>query len=102
MPGKKQKDAGDNLASLRQRAETGDVLAQEALARALYQGKECLRDPAVAVHWWREAAKQDNLPAMRSLALALLRGEGARQDFDEATYWYRRTKVLTGQGARKE
>ena len=48
------------------------------------------RDPAEAVHWYREAAQQGLAPAQYQLGLRYANGDGVTRDFEEAVKWYQR------------
>jgi hypothetical protein len=83
------KDCGKALEILRSPAERGNTVAQVNLASIYADGSLCTEpDLEKAVHWYTEAAKQEDPLAMHSLGAMHALGEGLEQDFDKALNWY--------------
>src|ERR1017187_9318960 len=59
---------GESIASLRQRAESGDPGAQTELSFRYYQGQGVAQDNAEALRWIRKAVDQGFAPAQVGLA----------------------------------
>jgi len=74
-------DAATAYDLFRQGAEAGNLRAKIALAR-LYQDAERapVYDPSRAVHWFRQAAQQDDSNGVRGLSNAYLNGLGVARD----------------------
>ena len=86
-----KKDCRKALAILHSPAESGNPVAQVNLASLYADGSICTkRDLDKAVHWYTEAAKQEDPLAMHSLGAMHARGEGFEQDFAKAITWYSR------------
>ena len=51
-------------------------------------------DPAVAMHWYEEAAMQGNRKAMHQLAVSYAEGWGATRNYAEAARWFSRAASL--------
>ena len=57
-------------------------------------GSGGVRDDRMAVHWYRQAARQGFVPAQYNLAMMYERGRGVERDFGRAAMWYRRAATL--------
>ena len=81
--------AGEDLSTLRSKAEAGDPKAQNNLG-LLYENR--LLDPqdiSKAAYWFRLAAKQGYVDAQNDLGdLYATGGPGLPQDFSKAAYWH--------------
>ncbi|MDP1532962.1 MAG: tetratricopeptide repeat protein, partial [Rubrivivax sp.] len=64
------------------------VEARVALATAYCLGRGKPKDPAQAVHSYREAAKPGDVGAQHVLASMYERGDGVDADLPLARYWY--------------
>lgn len=85
------RDCEKALEILRAPAESGNAIAQVNLAGLYADGSSCVeRDLATAIHWYGEAAKQEDPLAMHSLGAMHALGEGVEQDFAKAVDWYSR------------
>ena len=77
------------LASLRNRAEAGDVKAQFELGFLYEYGVSGTpRDPAEALKWYRKAAERGDVGAKQSIAGMYFDGIGVTKDYGEAARWY--------------
>lgn len=76
-----------NLQETRDRAETGQAVAQLKLGYVYYVGVGVERDYSVAVSWLTKAAESDFAPAEFLLGEACLKGTGLRQDFAVGVEW---------------
>ena len=54
------------------------------------QGQGVPQDYALAVEWFRKAAKQGNAVAQSALGAAYDQGQGVPQDYAQAAVWYRK------------
>jgi len=79
----------EDLTSLRQTAEQGDVIAQLKLGFMYTNGKEVTWNPAEAVHWYTLAAEQGDSIASFNLALMHANGMGVPKNSAEAVKWFR-------------
>ena len=79
-----------NLSELRQHAERGEDIAQDAFARHHYHGDGVPLDYAEAARWFRLAARQDYAPAQFHLGVLYHHGDGVRRTYRAALAWYRR------------
>ncbi len=75
--------AQDDLGSLRQKAERGDIAAQTVLAQGYYVGGNYTE----AVQWGQLAAKQGGADAQNVLGCCYFLGQGVPQDYKEAARW---------------
>ena len=64
--------------------------AQFNLGLLYANGKGCAVNSGEAVHWYRKAAKQNNITAQLNLGIAYENGEGIDSNMREAAYWYER------------
>lgn len=72
-------------------AEKGDPKAQWLFAQALAQGNGGQsKNPAQALHWYRQSALAGFPAAQASLALMLATGKAGHQDNNGAVYWWSR------------
>lgn len=78
------------VATLRQQAEKGDVVAEVSLAKRYSDGNGVPKDMVQAASWYRTAADQGNATAQEALALLYDRGMGVPMDAVQATSWYRK------------
>ena len=78
-----------DIQSLRQRAETGDAFAQNALGFSYVSGEGIPEDKAKAVKWFRRAAEQGNAAGQHNLGIAYYTGVGVPEDKAEAVKWLR-------------
>lgn len=83
----------DHLASIRRRAEAGDVVAQTDLAGIYATHFSHPQDYAEAERWWRIAAEQGNVRGQLGLGLLYEQGNGVEQDYDEAARWFRKAAM---------
>lgn len=83
-------------------AETGDALAQIAVAEAYFYGRGTETNRVTAVSWYRRAAEAGNAAAQASLGLCLFRGWGCGKDFAEAASWYTKAATQGNLGAMND
>jgi hypothetical protein len=84
-----------SLATIRQKAEAGDAIAQYDLAKAYIAGTEVAKDPKQGLAWLRKSAGQGYFGAEYALAFMYQSGyqNGAEQipkDEHEAANWFRK------------
>ena len=96
----------NHIASLRRRAETGEVFAMTALGLNLLEGIQdpngrsiVRRNPRAAVAWFRQAADRGDHTAATSLGYAYDVGLGTRRNVAHAFRWYRRAARSGDSGA---
>lgn len=76
-----------SLATLEQRAATGDMEAQLALADRYYKGEGVTKNTAKAAHWYQELAKKGFVQAQLTLGLMHIKGDGVTRDDRKAIHW---------------
>ena len=79
-----------DVASIRQRAERGDVKAQVVLGMMYHEGKDVKKDFKEAARWWKMAADKNDPSAQSHLGTLYVLGEGVKKDYGEAIKLYRR------------
>jgi len=67
-----------------------DPIDQFNLGVGYANGESGRKAPTVALHWYREAAKQGYAPAQHNLAVCYATGFGVKQDDALAARWYRK------------
>lgn len=77
-----------DIQSLKQRAEKGDVEAENEIGRAYELGNLIPQNYAEALRWYRKAAEQGNREARFSLAGMYFDGLGIAKSYEEAARWY--------------
>lgn len=81
----------ESLATLQQRAESGNSDAQYDLAMCYWKGeKGAPKDNAKAFYWMKRSAGQGDAYAQSWVAYFYEEGYGTGKDDAEAFYWYRR------------
>lgn len=78
-----------DLATLQQRAEAGDAIAQTELAGRYQRGIGLTADSTKAATWYLKSAQQGNAAAELSIAQAYRSGVGVCQNDVQALYWFR-------------
>ena len=78
----------DYIRRLESMANSGDAVAQVALAEAHFYGRGTPTNRTEAVKWYRRAANAGEASARASLGLCLLRGWGCEKNPAEAVRWY--------------
>ena len=81
-------DAPEVVASLRQRAEAGDAVAQAELGVAYAKGAGVKQDYAAAAGWFYKAAAQGNAQAEDGLGVLNQIGGGMPRNDARAAAWY--------------
>lgn len=82
----------ESLATLQQRAESGNSDAQYDLAMCYWKGeKGAPKDNAKAFYWMKRSAGQGDAYAQSWVGYFYENGYGTARDFGEAAYWYRRS-----------
>lgn len=71
-------------------ADSGDALAQVAIAEACFYGKGTPTNRIAAVRWYRAAAEAGDAEGQSSLGYCLLHGYGCEKNAREAVEWYSR------------
>jgi TPR repeat protein len=82
---------GNNLASVRQLAESGNASAQYNLGRIYFIGKDVPKDYVQAATWFQKAAEQGDANAQLELGLLLSYGYGVPQDYAQAAIWFQKS-----------
>ena len=80
--------AGDFFAAIKERAEQGDVAAQETLCGMFYFGKNVTQNYEQALKWCTKAAEQGDASAQSTLGLMYQNGHGVPKNYKEALKWY--------------
>jgi TPR repeat protein len=79
------------LASVRERAERGEAIAQLMLAQMYSRGDGVERDIIEATGWYRKAAEGGDILSEDIIAMEYDEGNGGlERNLEEATKWYRR------------
>ncbi len=71
-----------------QKAESGDVEAQNNLGFAYYHGQGVPQDYKEAAKWLTRSAQQGDASGQKYLALMYYHGQGVPQDYKEAFKWF--------------
>jgi hypothetical protein len=79
-----------DLATLRQRAEAGNAMAQDELGNRYSNGAGVPLDNGLAAIWLRKAADQGLASGEADLGAMYSNGDGVPQDYVKAAYWYRK------------
>ena len=89
--------ADDELTLLKEKAESGDIIAQYNLGCAYAEGDGTPVDLVQAVKWFRRAADGGDVDAQYNLAVMYDDGDGVDEDNEEAVKWYqlRRNRVTS-------
>ncbi|WP_298352312.1 hypothetical protein [Rhodoblastus sp.] len=80
--------AGAQARALKERAETGDMLAQYDYASRLALGRGVAQDQAAAIRWFEKAAAKGMAQAQFRLGAAYEKGIGAPRDARKAADYY--------------
>ena len=80
----------DDINSLRQKAESGDKVAQFDYAVRLYNGSGVKKDIEEALKWWQKAAEQGDAASQYNLGILYEIDEGVSKDEKKAVKWYRK------------
>lgn len=78
-----------DIAALRQKAETGDAVAQQKLGYKYGTGEGVEKNSTEAAKWFRLAAEQGNTIAQYNLGYMYHMGLGMKKNYAEAAMWYR-------------
>ena len=78
-----------DLQWLRERAESGDPVAQYNLGQRYRRGRGVPQDDAQAAVWYRKAADQGDARAQYNFGAAYADGRGVPQDDAQAAVWFR-------------
>ena len=76
--------------TLKEKAESGDMVAQYQYANSLTNWHPKEDDYKQAVVWLRKSAEQGYAPAQCSLGYHYWAGKGINQNFEQAVLWYRK------------
>jgi len=79
--------AENDVISLQEKAEQGDVEAQFKLGVAYTKGQGVSQDYTKAVEWFSKAAEQGHAISQFNLGCMYLSGRGVSQDDAKATEW---------------
>lgn len=83
-------EQSEELSTLIEAAECGDVAAQYLLGKRYEQGRGIEQSDPKAVEWYRKAAEQEYAAAQFSLAWMCEKGRGVTQNDSAAVEWYRK------------
>jgi uncharacterized protein len=89
-----------DLTSLKERAERGEVDAQQTLGDAYAAGRGVAPNYTEAAKWLTKAAEQGNAPAQYGLAQLYEAGQGVKQSYADALLWYRKAADQGHAGAQ--
>lgn len=78
----------DQIESIREIAERGDVYSQFRLGQLYYEGKGVRSDDGEAATWFMKAAQQEHAEAQFILATMYEKGVGIEKNDEEAFRWY--------------
>jgi uncharacterized protein len=78
----------DQIESMREIAQRGDVYSQFRLGQLYYEGKGVEKDDREAAGWFLKAAQQDHTEAKFILATMYEKGAGFDRSDEEAFRWY--------------
>ena len=78
----------ESASLLRERAEAGDAVAQNAFGVMYLYGEGVEEDYVEAVRWYRKAAEQGLAEAEYQIGLFYFFGDGVEQDYSEAYAWF--------------
>ena len=78
----------EQIESIREIAERGDVYSQFRLGQLYYEGKGVRTDDQEAARWFLKAAQQDHTEAQFILATMYEKGAGVEKNDQEAFKWY--------------
>ncbi len=98
-------DGGDYAtayAEWRTLAESGDAMAQTAIAGMHRFGEGRRVDPATALRWYRRAAQQNHVVAQMNLAEMYRIGLGVARDRSRAWLWFTIAAELGGKWAKDQ
>jgi TPR repeat protein len=79
-----------DLAVLKERAERGEVRAQQELGDAYATGRAVVPNYKEAAKWLTKAAEQGDARAQYGLAQLFEAGQGVKQSYEDASTWYRK------------
>lgn len=79
-----------DVASLKSKAESGDVKAQVALAQAYEKGEGVRQNDELAAKWYLAAAQSGDAQAQNEIGILYRRGIGVPVDKPGAVEWYRK------------
>ncbi|MFH1023519.1 MAG: SEL1-like repeat protein [Planctomycetota bacterium] len=82
--------AGDDIPTIRKRAEKGDAKAQCELGRRIQTGTGVEKNEAEAVGWFRKSAEQGDADGQYELGNCFDEGKGTNSNSAEAAAWYRK------------
>lgn len=83
---------GQDIETIKAKAQAGDPEAQVELGKAYLEGKEGLtKDEATAVKWFRKAAEQGNAEGQYELGVCYFYGQGIISNNKEAERWLRKS-----------
>ena len=85
--GNKVQRIDENIHSIRQKAESGVVDAQMAMARWYFDGSVLPKDHSEASRWYAMAAKQGNVEAQKALAAMYRDGDGIPKEPQKRHEW---------------
>lgn len=81
-------NGSEQIESIREIAERGDVYSQFRLGQLYYEGKGVRGDDREAAMWFMKAAGQDHAEAQFILATMYEKGAGIEKSDEEAFRWY--------------
>ena len=81
----------EEINHLHEKANTGNPIAQNELAKMYFYGEGVKLDPSLALEWLQRAAEQGYVQAQNNLGVTYFSGEeGMQQDFSLALKWLQR------------
>ena len=98
QPGSEPSDIGDNPRAyvrwVMHAAQLGDADAQATLAQLLLDGRGVQKDQALALSWFRIAARQRHPMAINMIGRCLENGWGCEVDLEDSARHYRKAADL--------
>lgn len=82
--------AGEGVYWLKEKADSGDRVAQFSLAEAYRNGEGLQKDYTTAARWYQRSAEQNYPPSQYRLGLLYANGQGVPQDYELAAVWLRK------------
>lgn len=76
------------ILELREKAKSGDSIAQYSLAVCYLEGKNTQKDTVEGCNWLESSAKSGNVNAQALLADQYAKGEGVSKNYEAALSWY--------------
>lgn len=100
-PAPQAKASPEVLAKLLRRARAGEIAAQIELGDRYQTGREVIKNPATAVHWFAMAAEQGDPYAAVQVGASYDDGLGVPKNDQKAFEWYQKAVQFSAEKIRK-